>query len=261
MTTRPDRSRPTHVALALLLALPLACGGGSDAGENSGRELFAGNADELVPHETGRSARFRVTARQDGESRVSSFTVTVIANDGDAFTTRYVSATGAVADGTSRDLGDEIVVVRFVNDPGGSAEEVRVLDPPAGVVRTPVVAGEAIESGFVRTLELGIRVGSGQTEQRTVVFTGSARRVPEERGPVRVADGTYDDAIRYAVSARGRTTIPVLGQSVAVEIDVRGDEWFAVGVGGVREDLEVGIRAGDERTTVVFTTEREGAPS
>lgn len=260
MTTRPDRARRAHVALAMLLALPLACGGGSDSGGAAERTLFTGDADQLVPHETGRSARFRVTARQDGESRISSFTATVVANDGDAFTTRYVSETGAVAEGTSRDLGDEIMVVRFVNDPGGSGEQVRVLDPPAGVVRTPVVAGDAIESGFVRTLELGVRVGSGDTEQRTVVFTGSARRVPEERGSVRVADGTYDDAIRYAVSASGSTTIPVLGQSVAIEIDVRGDEWFAIGVGGVREDLEVGIRAGDERTTVLFTTEREGAP-
>lgn len=244
-------------ALVALFSLAIGCGGASDGG---GTALFAGSAQELSPHETGRSARFRVTARQDGTSRISSFTATVTANESDAFTTRYVSETGAVAEGTSRDRGDEIAVERFVNDPGGADEEVRVLEPPATVVRTPVVAGEAIESGFVRTLELEVRVGSGGTERRTVVFTGDARRVPRERGAVRVADGSYDDAIRYEVSAHGSTTIPLLGQSVALEVDVRGDEWFAIGVGGVREDLAVTVHAGDEHATVVFSTEREGMP-
>jgi hypothetical protein len=147
----------------------------------------------------------------------------------------------------------------LVDDPGGPGEDVARPDPPVTVVRTPVIAGEAIETSFVRTLELAIRVG-GDLQRRAILFTGSARRVPEERGRVQVADGTYDDAIRYAVAASGAATIPVLGQSVALQVDVRGDEWFAVGVGGVKEDLEVAVRAGDERATVAFTTEREGAP-
>lgn len=261
MAIPSDDARHPRIALALLLFLPLACGGGDggSGGSSPGAELFAGSADQLVPHESGRSARFRVTARQGDATQVSSFTTTVTANAGDGFTTRYVSETGAVAESTSRDLGDEIQVVRFVTDPGGPGEDVAVPDPPVGVVRTPVIAGEAIESSFVRTLELEIRVGTG-TERRAILFTGSARRLPEERGRVQVADGTYDDAIRYAVAARGAATIPVLGQSITLQVDVRGDEWFAVGVGGVKEDLEVAVRAGDERATVVFTTERAGAP-
>ena len=253
-TTRSGSARGTAFATALLLALPLGCGGG----DGSGTELFAGSARELVPHETGRSARFRVTAHQNGQTSVSSFTATVTGNGADgSFTTRYVSENGSVAEGTSRDLGNEIQVVRFVNDPGGPGEDIVTPDPPVGVVRTPVIAGEPLETGFARTLELDLRVGSG-TERRAILFTGRARRVPRERGTVRVADGTWDDAIRYEVTASGEATIPILGRSVALRVDVTGDEWFAVGVGGVREDLEVTVRAGDERATVSFSTEREG---
>lgn len=258
MTTRPHAPRRTTIALTLPLVLAIACGGSGGSG-GSGTELLTGSADQLVPHDTGRSARFRVTARQGDATDVSSFTSTVTSNAGDGFATRYVSETGAIAESTTRDLGDEIQVVRFVDDPGGPAEEVAVPDPPVVVVRTPVIAGDAIETSFVRTLALALRVG-GNAERRTILFTGSARRVPQERGPVQVADGTYADAIRYAVAASGAASIPILGQSVALQVDVRGDEWFAVGVGGVKEELQVTVRAGDERATVAFTTEREGLP-
>jgi hypothetical protein len=257
MARRPWRRHAIGWALAALL--PLACGGGG-GDITPGTVLFEGTAAELTPHETGRSARFRVTVRQGDTSDVSGFTTTVTRNDPDGrFVTRYMSDSGAIAEGTSHDSGDAIVVERFVNDPGGPAEEVAVPDPPVGVVRTPVVAGDAIESGFARTLELSIRVGD-RTERRSMTFLGSARRVPVSRGAVEVADGTYDDAIRYQVEASGRARLDVLGESIAIDVEVSGDEWFAVGVGGVREDLEVQVRAGDERGTIRFTTERAGAP-
>lgn len=242
---------------AVLALLALGCGGsGGDAGE----VLFDGAPADLVPHETGRSARFHVTARQGDASDESGFTATVTGNAGDGtFTTRYVSATGAVAESRSRDTGDAITVERFVNDPGGPAEDVVVPEPPVGVVRTPVVAGDAIATGFVRTLELAIRIDD-RIERRAIVFVGSARRVPRARGPVRVAAGTYPDAIRYAVEASGEATLPVLGTGVRLRVEVAGDEWFAIGVGGVKEELEVTVVAGDERATIAFLTEREGTP-
>ncbi len=253
-------SRRTTFVIALLLVLPLACGSGGSRGTDAGTELFTGPVDALVPHDTGRNARFRVTAHQGSSSDVSSFTSTVTANAGDGgFTTRYVSAIGAVAESTSRDSGDAIEVLRFVSDPGGPDQNVATPDPPVTVVRTPVVAGDAIETGFVRTLELEIRVGSA-TERRAVLFTGTARRVPEERGPATVADGTYGDAIRYAVQANGEATIDIVGKRVTLRVDVAGDEWFAIGVGGVKEQLEVTVRAGDGRAAITFLTEREGAP-
>lgn len=247
-------------ALALAATLQLACGGSGGSGSDPGAELFAGPAAELIPHDTGHSARFRVTARRGGTSDVSSFTSTVVTNAADgAFTTRYVSATGAIAESSSRDLGDAIEVVRFVNAPGGPDEHVATPDPPVVVVRTPVLVGDAIETGFVRTLELELRIGSA-IERRAVTFTGIARRVPEERGPVTVADGTWADAIRYAVQASGDATLPIAGQRVTLRVDVTGDEWFAIGVGGVRERLDVRVRAGDERAEITLLTEREGAP-
>lgn len=249
----------TVATLAVALTLPLACGGGGADGD-AGRELFAGSASALVPHQTGRSASFRVTATSGGATDVSGFTATVTANAADGtFVTRYVSATGAVAESTSRDTGDEIVVERFINDPGGPDEQRALLDPPVGVVRTPVIAGETIESSFARTLELTIRVGD-QTLRRQVLFVGQARRTAVETSPVTVPAGIYADAIRYAVEATGETSIPVLGESVTITVDVAGDEWFAPGVGGVKEDLEVTVRAGDESATIRFTTER-AAPS
>jgi len=250
----------TTATTAVALLLPLACGSGDSDGGDTGAVLFTGAADELAPHPTGGVATFRVTATQDGASESSSFTATVTGNAPDGtFVTRYVSATGAVAEGTSRDTGDAIVVERFVNDPGGPAEEAVVPDPPVGVVRTPVVAGEAIEGGFARTLELVIRVGD-RTERRQALLSGSARRVPRERGSVAVAAGIYPDAIRYAVSGTATTRLTVLDQSIDVRVEVDGDEWFAPRVGAVKEVLEVAVHAGDERATIGFVTEREGAP-
>lgn len=260
MTRRRSWRHPIGWTLALLL--PLACGGGGGGndGPDDGTVLFSGSAAELVPHETGGTARFRVTAREGDTTRVSGFTTTITRNDPDGrYVTRYVSDTGAIAEGTAHDRGDAIVVERFVNDPGGPNEDVVEPDPPAGVVRTPVVAGDAIETGFTRALELTIRVGD-RTEQRTVTFTGSARRVPRARGAVEGAGARYEDAIRYEVAASGRARLELPGASVGLEVEVTGDEWFAPGVGGVREDLEVRVRAGDERGTIRFTTEREGGP-
>lgn len=250
---RPSRSA---LLLFLLLAPLAACGDGGEGGDAGPPEvLFSGPAGELVPHAVGRSAAYRVTATGEGMSDESGFTSTVVAEPGDGtFVTRFVSATGAIAESTSRDTGSEVRVERFVSDPGGAEEKVVELEPPVVVVRTPVVAGEAIESSFARTLELVITVRD-TVLRRQVLFTGSGRRVPEAREPVTVPGGTFD-ALRYAVSARGEVTIPVVGQAILLTVDVAGAEWFAPGVGGVKEDLELVLGADGERTTVRLVTER-----
>jgi hypothetical protein len=243
--------------LALAGTLASGCGGG---GSNDGQVLFDGDASELVPHATGRSATFRVTATSNGASDTSSFTATVTGNeDGGVYVTRYVSATGAVAVSTSRDSGDEIRVERFVNDPGGPDEQIAVPMPPVGVVRTPVIAGEGFDGGFARTLELDVRIGD-TIVHRQVLFTGSAQRIARERGTVTVPAGAFADAIRYAVHATGQSSIPVLGESLRVSVEVDGDEWFAPGAGGVKEELDVTVRAGDEELEIHFSTERTDAP-
>ncbi len=248
---RPSRSA---LLLFLLLAPLAACGDGSD-GDGPPEVLFSGAAGELVPHGVGRSAAYRVTATGEGMSDQSGFTSTVVEEQADGtFVTRYVSATGAMAESLSRDTGSEVRVERFVNDPGGAEEKVVELAPPVVVVRTPVVAGDPIESSFARTLELVITV-QDTVIRRQVLFTGSARRVPEAREPVTVPGGTFD-AIRYAVSARGEVPIPVVGQTILLSVDVTGAEWFAPGVGGVKEDLELLLRADGERLTVRLLTER-----
>lgn len=243
---------------ALGAGLVTGCGGGGGGPEPS-RVLFDGTAAELVPHETGRSATFRVTASSGDTVDVSGFTSTVTANeDGGVFVTRYVSDTGALAIGTSRDGGDEIRVERFVDDPGGPDEQVVTPDPPAGVVRTPVVAGEGFDTGFLRTLEMDVRIGQS-TVHRSVLFSGTERRIARDRGGVTVPAGAYD-AIRYEVHASGRSTFAVLGQTVELAVAVDGDEWFAPGAGGVKEELDVTVEAGDESATVHFATERTAPP-
>ncbi|MEW6270412.1 MAG: hypothetical protein AB1689_14070 [Thermodesulfobacteriota bacterium] len=242
----------------LLLAcvvLALACGGGDGNGGGTGELLFSGSAGELVPHALGRSAVYRVTATVDGASEVSSFSSTVTEDGADGvFQTRFESATGALARSVSRDTGSEVRVERFVNDPGGPDERDARLDPPVVVVRTPVVAGDAIETSFARPLDLALTVG-GTVRRRQVLFVGSARRVPEAREEVTVPAGTFE-AVRYAVSARGEATIPILGERIRFTADVAGDEWFAPRVGGVKEVLDVTLRAGEASTEVRFVTER-----
>lgn len=258
MAVRRRRLWFAAVVLALLGALACGCGGG---GSTNGEVLFDGDAGVLVPHATGRSATFRVTTTSGGSSDASSFTSTVTGNeDGGLFVTRYVSATGAVAVSTSRDTGDEIRVERFVNDPGGPDEQVSVPAPPVGVVRTPVVAGEGFDTGFARTLEMDIRIGQS-TLHRQVLFTGSAQRIARERASVTVPAGTYEGAIRYTVRATGESRIPVLGDSVTLSIEVDGEEWFAPGAGGVKEELDVTVRAGDQSVPIHFSTARTAPPA
>jgi len=263
MPSRARRSRGTRAACALLVSLVLtatwSCGGGDgngdDGGPVAGELLFDGSAGELVPHDTGRSAVYRVSATFEGETQVSSFTSTITENGDDgSFQTRFESATGALARSVSRDTGDEVRVERFVNDPGGPDERDAVLEPPVVVVRTPVIAGDAIETSFARPLDLTITV-DGVAERRQVLFVGSARRVPEANDTVTVPAGTFA-AVRYTVSAHGEATIPILGQGLRFTADVAGHEWFAPGAGGVKEDLEVTLRAADARTSVRFVTER-----
>jgi hypothetical protein len=246
------------VSLAPALALP-ACGGGG-GGDGGGAVLFSGSAGELVPHAVGRTAAYRVTATSEGMTDVSGFTSTVTAEPGGgAFVTRFASATGAAAESTSRDTGDEVRVERFVDDPGGPDERSVALDPPVVVVRTPVVAGDAIETRFARTLELLLTI-DGAVVRRQVLFTGDARRVPAAVESVTVPGGTFD-AVRYDVSATGATSIPILGGAqLDVSIEVAGAEWIAPGAGGVREDLDVTLRAGGEQTQVRFVTERVPGP-
>lgn len=258
---RRDR-RSARLVPAALLAVLAGCGGGGgrDAPPDAGTVLFDGPPAALLPHETGRVATFRVTATRDRATSESGFTATVTANASDgSFVTRYVSATGEVAESTSRDDGSAIRVERFVADPGGEDEEVAVLDPPTVVVATPVIAGDAIETGFARSLELEIRVGD-EVVRRSVLFAGSARRVPRARTSVSVPAGTFADAILYAVDARGMATLAVPGASVPLTVEVSGEEVFAPGVGGVQETLDVTIRAGDGTTAVRFVTERTSPP-
>jgi hypothetical protein len=238
--------------LLACLVPAVACGSG---GGGTGEVLFAGGAGELVPHGRGRSAVYRVTATAGGVTDVSSFSATVTEDGADGvFQTRFESATGALARSVSRDTGGEIRVERFVNDPGGPDERDTVLAPPVVVVRTPVVAGDAIETSFARPLDLEVKTGD-VVERRRVLFVGTARRVPEAWETVVVPAGSFD-AVRYEVAAHGEATIPVLGTSLRLTAEVTGHEWFAPGVGGVEERLEVELRAGGTEETVRFVTER-----
>jgi len=257
-----------HLTLGLTLA---ACGGaGSDGSPDAGTVLFDGPAAALVPHETGRSTMFQATATNGSQSATSGFSATVLSNAADgSYVTEYVSRTGARLQTRSLDAGDEIRVVEILSSSGGgeagqdgraadaeSADPPQPIDPPAVVVRTPVVAGRSIETGFARAIDLTLEIG-GQTIERQVLFTGSARRTPKERAAVTVPAGTFE-AIRYAPSASGRSTLTIAGRPIDVLVDVAGDEWFAPGVGGVREALDVHVAAGGATADVHFVTERLG---
>jgi len=275
-TARRVRCLLQRCLLNLTLGLTLAaCGGaGSDTSTDAGTVLFDGPAAALVPHETGRSTMFQVTATNGSQSATSGFSATVLSNAADgSYVTEYVSQTGARLQTRSLDAGDEIRVVEVLSSSGGGeagqdgraadadgADPPQPIDPPAVVVRTPVVAGRGIETGFARAIDLTLEI-AGQTLERQALFIGSARRTPKDRAAVTVPAGTFE-AIRYAASASGRSTLTIAGRPIDVLVDVAGDEWFAPGVGGVREALDVHVAAGGAAADVRFVTERlgEGVP-
>jgi hypothetical protein len=245
------------VGVGLLPAVIVpACGG--EGGTPAGVVLFSGPASELAPHELGRSAVFRVTATSAATDETSGFTATVVTSDteGSEFATDYVSLSGATARAISRDSGDEIAVVAIVSDPGGAGEATRAIEPPAVVVRTPVVAGETIRTSFARSLEAALEI-NGRPVSQTVLFSGTAERTPIERTTVDVPAGSFANAIRYEVSAAGEARVTVAGETIELRVTVQGNEYFAPGAGGLKEDVEVQITARDAVRRVRFVTERE----
>jgi hypothetical protein len=228
-----------------------------------------------VPHTTGRSARFRVTATPRDETlpaETSGFTSTVLENLADGhYVTEFVSATGERARTIALDAGDEVRIEQVVSNAGTADESARRVEPPAVVVRTPVVAGEAIETSFVRILDLTIEI-DGIEATRQVVFVGRAQRVPLERASVSVPAGTFPDALRYATSGDGSTAFSLGLVAVQIALHAQGSESFAQNVGLVVERLSVTIdvsattASGDVSTassSLDLTTERladEGEP-
>ncbi len=266
------RTRVPWVALALHLALVaqlggslVGCGGGS-AGSDSDQEptqplvLFEGSARELLPHADGSVARFRSTASTTGEALTSTSTATVSGSSAEGeFATEHLLEDGRRARIEARDAGDEIAIERVVTDPGSDAEESVALDPPAILVRTPVIAQQRLRTSFVRTVDIAV-TAEGSTVVRPVRFVGHAERTPIEVASVEVPAGSFAGAVRYALTATGSAAIEVLGLPVELTVEVEGEEWLAPGVGLVRESLDLVVRSAGSSASGRIVSERLATP-
>jgi len=246
-------------AVAALAALVGGCGDGSGEAEpgppSRGDVLFHGPARGLLPHELGRSALFRAVATAGDSTITATFATRVVEDDGSTFTVEQESESGERSRLHAVDDGSEIRAVASWDEDSGRRE----ITPPAVLVRTPVVAGEPVRSGFRRSLAVVLHTADGDV-RRVVPFEGTS-----ERTPLGFADATLDgttppDAIRFALVASGRASVPTPVGTIALELEIAGEETLAPGVGLVREEIDLVLRAGGASATARLSTVRIETP-
>jgi len=255
---RPGLAQVRGAAAAIALAgLLAACGDGAAGAPAAtpATTLFDGPAGRLLPHEAGRTASFRVVATAGGRETSSAFTTRVVEDDGRDFVVEQRSEAGSWTRLHASDDGAEIRVHAVEDAEGGT----RPLDPPGVLARTPVVVGETIRGGFHRSLAVTLRTADGEI-RRVVPFEGVSERTPlgfdEEPVDGRVLPG----AIRFAVAANGRASVPTPVGTIELDLEVSGEETLAPDVGFVREEVDLVLRAGGSSATAHVATVRVAEP-
>ncbi|MBU6284073.1 hypothetical protein KGQ64_17650 [bacterium] len=251
------RGAAASITIAAVLA---GCGdGGSGGGDASvpPREvvLFDGPAAGLLPHEEGRTAEFRATATAGGESTTASFTTRVVVDDGRSFVVEQRSGSGGWTRLHAVDDGSEIRIETVEDDETGT----RALAPPAVLVRTPVVAGETIRGGFHRSLPVVLRTADGEV-RTTVPFEGTSERTALGFDEAPVDGRVHPGAIRWALLASGRASVPTPVGTIALRLEIAGEETLAPGVGLVHEEIDLVLRAGSGSASAHLSTVRVAGP-
>lgn len=231
------------------------CGGGGQK-PAADEVLFDGPPGELLPHEIGRTQRFRVQARTGLETIASIVTTRVLSEGPDGeFIVEILPDGGAPLRRRVRETSGEIRV-EAVGAPRTDGIEWRELRPPAVLVSTPVVANRAVEARFTRTVEILLDL-DGARQARGLTFEGETVRTPLRWEVVSVG-GRSLEAIAFGV--RGESDplriAELHGDAGEVVLEVDGTEWIAPGVGVVREAFELNLRAHDARSRVFLETER-----
>ena len=247
------------VAAAALAVLVGGCGDGTgeaDPGPPSrGDVLFDGPAAGLLPHELGRSAFFRAVATAGDSATTATFATRVVEDDGRTFVVEQESASGERTLLHAVDDGSEIRTVASWDEEWGQRE----ITPPVVLVRTPVVAGEPVRGGFRRSLAVVLRGADGDL-RRVVPFEGTSERTPLGFADTALDGTTPPGAIRFALVASGRASVPTPVGTIALELEIAGEETLAPGVGLVREEIDLVLRAGGASATARLSTVRVEAP-
>lgn len=239
--------------------VPTGCGSGADPTDHD--VLFDGPPGALRPHEVGRTAHFRVTARA-GDERTSSLLTTRVLHEGPngEFLIESTYDGGAARRARARETDHHIRIEAVaVEAPTGFAW--LEVHPAAEVIHTPVLRGEVRETRFVRTIDAVVEI-DGAPAVRPITFEGASTRVP--RGYERVRLG--NDTVRaIAFDVRGKSRLARLPGVPApatppIRLSFAGTRHLVEDVGLVREHLQLTLSTDDERASFDITTERELAP-
>lgn len=250
MTTRTGRG----LFWALVASALLACGGADDAPPDV---LFDGPPSELLPHGPGRTARFRVRVHSaDTRTTQTATATTEVLHEGPdgSFVMETRIDDRPPRRTRARELENRIQLEATASSASGSFVWTE-LPEPLVLIETPVVRGALSRGGFNRTLDVTVRV-DGRTENRTVGFTGDVERVARGWDQVVLA-GVEHRVLVFDLRGDGRSH-PVPGLpagSDVLHLEVRGREARAVGIGLVREDLDLTIRLGDRTASIELQTE------
>ncbi len=246
-------------AMAILGAVLSSCGGSESRDVGSHAVLFDGPPGELLPHEIGRTSRFLVSARSGDDTIWSLFTTRVLSEGPDGeFILESAPDGGRPRRIRAREVGDQVRLEAVaVEQPDGFLwADVR---PPAVLVQTPVIAGEALETRFVRTVEVLLEI-DGVQQARSITFEGTSERTPRAREEIIVGDRALS---ALAFDVRGESQLASVGDladdgsAPTLRLALRGTEYRSPGVGLVREVAKLTIQVGDANAVVHLRTERE----
>lgn len=255
------RTITTHAALARAIAFAAVlagCGtgdGGDAATPGSGIVLFDGPAEHLLPHDVGRTARFRAVATSGDTETTGLLTTRVVSVDGSSFVVEQRSENGMWTRLHARDDGDEIRAVAAED----AESSLRTLDPPVVLVRTPVVAGDTVRSGFRRSLAIVLHTADGDVS-RIVPFEGTSERTAIGFDETPLDGRVHPGAIRFRIVATGRASVPTPVGTITLSLDTEGEETLAPDVGLLREEVDFLLRAGGGSARAHVATVRVGEP-
>jgi hypothetical protein len=232
-----------------------SCGGGGQETEPH-EVLFDGAPHELVPHPAGQVARYLLKVRTSDGAHEASLTATVL-RDGPAgeFVMEHSrdSDEGVRLRTRLRETESDIRIEAYALEDGAGSFTWLDLERPSIIVQTPVVAGEPIETGYFRLVEVRVTVAG---ESRTVRAPVRARGRRTAIGWVAASLGGQPiSAIRFLVQAETLLTLPVSGLQISLRL--AGDELFAPGIGLVGETLDIEASAGGETDSARWVLERQ----
>lgn len=227
---RDGTTSPLSYGFTALAALLLFAGAGCD--------------DDLTtyyPMDEGRTWNYRVSVSQDGESVSANAVVANLA------TADVLGRTGVPQ--RSELFGQTVVryltersdgIVEYAQQSGDTAPVAK--DRPDYVLKIPIVPGTSWSSSWQST------TGGTPVDFPTVKAISTIRET------VIVPAGTFADCLRIRIAGKNELGLPK-GQTI---IEVRGEEWYAPGVGFIKGTFRETVNHGEATTELAINLESFG---